>query len=95
VALVLAVQKNAVVVPSIAVQSGREGKFVFAVKPDNTVEVRPVTVRMTAGAETVIEKGLQSGERVVTDGQLGLAPGARIEIKTDTRVNSKTPEGRS
>lgn len=95
VTLVLAVLKDAIVVPSIAVQAGREGKFVFAVKPDNAVEVRPVTVRMTAGAETVIEKGLQAGERVVTDGQLGLVPDARIEIKTDTKVNSKTPGGRS
>jgi multidrug efflux system membrane fusion protein len=95
VTLVLAVQKDALVVPSIAVQAGREGKFVFAVKPDNTVEVRPVTVRMTAGSETVIEKGLQAGERVVTDGQLGLVPDTRIEIKTDTSINSKTPGGRS
>jgi multidrug efflux system membrane fusion protein len=95
VVLVLAVQKDALVVPSVAVQTGREGKFVFAVKPDNSVDVRPVTIRMTAGAETVIEKGLQAGERVVTDGQLGLVPGASIEIKTDTKVNSKTPERRS
>jgi multidrug efflux system membrane fusion protein len=95
VTLVLSVQKDALVVPSVAVQTGREGKFVFVAKPDNTVEARPVTVRMTAGEETIIEKGLQAGERVVTDGQLGLVPGAKIDIKTDFKANSKTPGGRS
>jgi multidrug efflux system membrane fusion protein len=95
VTLELSVQKDALVVPSVAVQTGREGKFVFAVKPDNTVEIRPVTVRMTSGEITVIEKGLQAGEQVVTDGQLGLVPGSRIDIKTDSKSNNKTPGGRS
>jgi multidrug efflux system membrane fusion protein len=95
VTLVLAVEKEAIIVPSVAIQAGREGKFVFVVKPDNTVTVRPVTARMTAGAETVIEKGLQAGERVVTDGQLRIIPGARIEIKTDANAESKIPMGRS
>ncbi len=95
VTLELSVQKDALVVPSVAVQTGREGKFVFAVKPDNTVEIRPVTARMAAGEITVIEKGLQAGEQVVTDGQLGLVPGSRIDIKTDSKSNNKTPGGRS
>jgi membrane fusion protein, multidrug efflux system len=95
VTLVLSIQKDALVVPSFAVQTGREGKFVFVAKPDNTVEVRQVVVRMAAGEETVIEKGLQAGERVVTDGQLSLIPGAKIDIKNDLKSNSKTPGGRS
>ena len=95
VTLVLSVQKDALVVPSVAVQTGREGKFVFVAKPDNTVEARPVIAHMADGEETVIEKGLQAGERVVTDGQLGLVPGAKIDIKTDFKANSKTPGGRS
>lgn len=95
VTLVLSIRKDALVVPSVAVQTGRDGKFVFAVKPDNTVEVRPVVTRMAAGEETVIEKGLQAGERVVTDGQIGLVPGSRIDIKNDLQSNSKTPGGRS
>jgi len=94
VTLILAVEKDAIVVPTVALQAGRDGKFVFVVKPDLTVGVRPVTVRMTSGVETVIEKGLQAGERVVTDGQLRLVPGAKIEIKADAKVNSKTPGGR-
>jgi len=95
VTLVLAVQKDALVVPSVAVQTGQEGKFVFAVKADNTVEVRPVKDLMATGPETVIEKGLQAGERVVTDGQLGLVPGSRIKIKTVTGANTVTSGGRS
>jgi len=95
VTLELSVQKDALVVPSVAVQTGREGKFVFAVKPDNTVEMRSVTARMTSGEITVIEKGLQAGEWVVTDGQLGLVPGSRVEIKSDSKSNNKTPGGRS
>ena len=94
VTLILAVEKDAIVIPTAALQAGREGKFVFVVKPDNTVVVRPVAARMTAGAETVIEKGLQIGERVVTDGQLRLIPGAKIEINADAKTSSKTPGGR-
>jgi multidrug efflux system membrane fusion protein len=95
VVFVLDVEKDAIVVPSVAIQAGREGKFVFVVKPDKTVEVRPVTVHMTVGAETVIEKGLQVGEHVVTDGQLRVIPGGKIEIKADVTGNTKTPKGRS
>ncbi len=90
VTLVLGVRKDALVVPAVAIQTGQEGKFVFVVKEDDTVEVRPVTVQMTSGTEAVIEKGLQAGERVVTDGQLGLVPGARIKIRTAAGEAGKT-----
>lgn len=94
VTLVLSTLKDALLVPSVAVQTGQEGKFVFVAKPDDTVEVRPVSIRLNAGAETVIGKGLRPGERVVTDGQLGLVPGAKIEIKNNTQPNNKSPKGR-
>jgi multidrug efflux system membrane fusion protein len=55
---------------------------VFVVKADHTVESRPVTVGRRLERETVVDKGLQAGERVVTEGQLRLAPGAKVEIKT-------------
>ncbi len=71
----------AVVVPAEAVQAGQEGSFVFVVKPDLTVESRRVNVGRRLPRELVIEEGLQAGERVVTDGQLRLVPGARVEIK--------------
>ncbi|MGE5254621.1 MAG: efflux RND transporter periplasmic adaptor subunit [Planctomycetaceae bacterium] len=81
VALTLAVEPAAVVVPAPALQTGQQGTFVFVVKPDHTVESRPVVTARTVGEEAVIERGLSPGEVVVTDGQLRLSPGARVEIK--------------
>jgi len=85
----LTTQPNAVVVPSQAVQTGQSGQYVFVIKNDLTVESRPVIVGRSLDGETVIEKGLQSGEKVVTDGQLRLVPGAKVEIKTPTGSNAK------
>jgi multidrug efflux system membrane fusion protein len=80
VALTLTTQ-DAVLVPPEAVQPGQQGTFVFVVRPDLTVESRRVKVGRRLPREIVIEEGLQAGERVVTDGQLRLVPGARVEIK--------------
>ena len=80
--LVLGVRKGALVVLAEAVQAGQDGKFVFVVKEDQTVELRPVAVQMATGVEAVIERGLGAGERVVTDGHLELVPGARVKIRT-------------
>ena len=66
--LTITVQREATVIPSQAVQSGQSGQFVFVVKPDQTVETRPVTVAGTVGDEVAIAKGIQPGETVVTDG---------------------------
>lgn len=70
----------ATVVPAEAVQSGQQGQYVYAVKPGNIVEMRPVTAGRTIEKKIVIEKGLAPGETVVTDGQLRLAPGAKIQV---------------
>jgi multidrug efflux system membrane fusion protein len=80
VALTLTTQR-AVVVPAQAVQAGQQGPFVFVVKPDLTVESRAVKVGRRLAKETVIDSGVAAGERVVTDGQLRLLPGSRVEIK--------------
>ena len=80
--LTLTEEPNVVVVPSQAIQTGQEGQYVFVVKPDLTVESRQVVAGRTINGETVIQKGLQVDERVVTDGQLRLYPGARVEVKT-------------
>jgi len=80
-ALTLRSQPNAVVVPSQAVQNGQQGQFVFVIKPDMTVESRPVIVSRSGDGRSVIEKGVTPGEQVVTDGQLRLVPGSRVEIK--------------
>jgi multidrug efflux system membrane fusion protein len=81
VALTLTTQTNATVIPAEAIQVGQQGQYVFVIKPDLTVETRPVVVARTLANEAVVEKGLAPGERVVTDGQLRLAPGAMVEIK--------------
>jgi membrane fusion protein, multidrug efflux system len=81
VVLTLARQTDAVVVPAQAVQNGQQGQFVFVVRGDRTVESRPIVVNRTIGAEAVVERGLAPGEVVVTDGQIRLAPGVRVEEK--------------
>jgi multidrug efflux system membrane fusion protein len=76
--ITLDTRKNAVVIPIQAVQTGQQGEFVYVVKTDNKVELRPVT-SIAVGDEAMIEKGLAAGETVVIDGQLRLTPGATVE----------------
>ena len=65
-------------VPAAAVQASQNGQYVYVVKPDHTVEMRPVNVERQQGDQMVIARGLTAGEEVVTDGQLRLTPGARV-----------------
>jgi membrane fusion protein, multidrug efflux system len=81
VTLVLDTDVHAVTVPAVAVQQGQEGLFVFVVKADLTVEKRTVEIKRSLDGTSVIGSGLKSGERVVTDGQLKLVPGSKVEIK--------------
>jgi multidrug efflux system membrane fusion protein len=81
VVVTLTTDPKAIVVPTVAVQAGQQGAYVFAVKPDQTVEMRPVTVARVRGAESVIAAGVTPGEIVVTDGHLRLVPGGRISVK--------------
>ena len=83
VVVTLTTDPKAVVVPSVAVQNGQQGTFVFVVKPDQTVEMRPVTVTRVSLSETVLASGVQPGDTVVTDGHLRLVPGSRISVKSD------------
>jgi membrane fusion protein, multidrug efflux system len=73
--------ETAVVVPSQAIQAGQQGPFVFVVKPDMSVESRKVEPGRRLERDTVITKGLAAGERIVTDGQLRLVPGSKVEVK--------------
>jgi multidrug efflux system membrane fusion protein len=81
VVLTLTVEKNVLVVPSPAVQTGQNGQYVMVVKTDMTVESRPVEVARTFEDKAVIRSGLKAGEQVVTDGLLRLAPGVKVEIR--------------
>lgn len=81
VTLKLSEQPNALVVPATAIQAGQQGNFVYVIKPNRTVEAREVTVGQTVGNQTVIKSGLQAGDRIVTDGQFNLTPGATVREK--------------
>src|SRR5438477_10852480 len=70
--------QTATVIPSEAVQAGQQGSFVYVVKPDQSVEPRPVTAGQTLSGKVIIEKGVAAGEMIVTDGQSRLFPGAKI-----------------
>jgi multidrug efflux system membrane fusion protein len=91
IALQLDELTNAVVVPSQAVQAGQNGQFIFVVKPDKTVEERPVTTGITFQGETVVSNGVKAGETVVTDGQLRLAPGVAVSAKSQSATVTNAP----
>ena len=79
VRLQLGTLHDALVVPAQAVQRGPDGDYVFAVQPDNTVKMQPVTTGGEAGAsQTVISKGLSAGVRVVTEGQFRLKQNSKV-----------------
>jgi multidrug efflux system membrane fusion protein len=78
--LTLTEQTNAVVVPAQALQTGQNGQFVFVISDDNVAQSRPVATGKTTNGFTVIEKGLNAGETIVTDGQLRLVPGSKVSI---------------
>jgi multidrug efflux system membrane fusion protein len=86
--LVLDVRKNAVVASSAAVQTGQQGTYVFVVKADHTAEMRPVTTGPTSGDQVVIEKGLAPGETIVTDGQVRVVPGGRVEERPAAKAGT-------
>ena len=81
ITLTVRTEVRALVVPSQAIQAGQQGQYVFVVKPDTTVESRPVVVAFANGPITIIRTGVQAGERVVTDGQLRLVSGTRVDVK--------------
>ncbi|PKN32699.1 MAG: efflux RND transporter periplasmic adaptor subunit [Deltaproteobacteria bacterium HGW-Deltaproteobacteria-19] len=90
-ALELTIQKNALVVPSPAVQKSQEGHYVFVIRQDKTVVQRPVTVDRAVGPETVLAKGVEPGEKVVTDGHLKLREGFPVETKEVKKATAGKP----
>ena len=80
--------QGATTLPSEAVQNGQQGQFVYVVKPDQTVEARRVTVGRAFGKRFVIDQGVAPGETVVTDGQLRLAPGARVQLIDPDKIGT-------
>ncbi len=79
--MTLAEESNATVIPSQAITAGQQGSLVYVVQADGTVAPRAVVSSRSVGGQAVIDKGLQPGETVVTDGQVRLVPGAKVQIK--------------
>ncbi|WP_051711400.1 efflux RND transporter periplasmic adaptor subunit [Andreprevotia chitinilytica] len=86
----LAQLHNVLVVPSVAVENGTDGSFVFVIKPDSTVDIRPVKTGGDEAGLTVIASGVAAGERVVTSGQSRLRAKSRVVISTASAVSAAT-----
>ena len=95
VVLTLGTQHDAVVIPAQAVQIGQDNSFVYTVKPDMIVEVRNVKTGTTYNDMMVIDDGIKPGEKVVTDGQLRLVPGAAVQAKEQQKNGPQKNAGGS
>jgi multidrug efflux system membrane fusion protein len=82
VKLRLAVEQNAVVAPTAAIQSGPTGNYVFVVGSDGVVDIRQIGVERETGEETIVQNGLAPGEIVVVDGQARLMAGSKVSVKS-------------
>ncbi|MGC2352161.1 MAG: efflux RND transporter periplasmic adaptor subunit [Candidatus Udaeobacter sp.] len=97
--LILTTRKNAMVVPQSVVQRGPQGTYAYVIKPDKTVEMRPIKVAQTENNQALIDNGLKAGEQVVVDGQYKLQPGSHVELTTpqpqQPAALGKPPTGKS
>jgi membrane fusion protein, multidrug efflux system len=92
--LILKIQKNATVIPSSVVQRGPQGTYAYVIKPDKTVEMRPIKVGRTEANLALVDNGLKTGEQVVVDGQYKLQPGTRVELTRPQQSSQPRPSGR-
>lgn len=95
VVVTLRTDPNAIVVPIAALQVSQQGSYVWTIKPDMTVEMRPVSVAQRIADKAVITKGVAPGERVVTEGQMRLENGVRVSIeqpKADAPAKVEAPQ---
>ena len=95
VRLLLKTQKNVLTIPSAAVQRGPEGLYVYVVKPDDTVQTKPIKVAEDTGEIAVIGDGLTEGERIVTAGQYRLKPGTHVQAQAAPGKSAPAPERKS
>jgi membrane fusion protein, multidrug efflux system len=101
--LILTTRKGAIVIPSGVVQRGQQGTYAYVIKPDKTVEMRPIKVAQTEANLALIDSGLNAGEQVVVDGQYKLQPGSHVELTTPqpqktvapAKEPTQTPAGKS
>jgi membrane fusion protein, multidrug efflux system len=93
VTLRLSERPNAITVPNEAIQTGQNGTFVYVVKANRSVEVRPVETSLRVDQDMVVDKGLEAGELVVTEGQLRLAPDSHVAIRNGQGGAPPSPAG--
>jgi multidrug efflux system membrane fusion protein len=92
VRLVLETLPKAVLVPAAATQDSANGPFVYVLKADDTAELRPVKLGQRQGELVVVEQGVQPGERVVMNGQLGVIPGSKVHVVTNPPPAASAPQ---
>ena len=93
--LLLQIQQQVLTIPSTAAQRGPNGIFAYVVKPDSTVEARPLKTSAETGDTLLVEGGLVEGERVVISNQYRLQPGTLVKTDADEDKTEKTPPGKN
>ncbi len=88
-------ERNALIIPSSALQRGPNGLFTYVVRPDATVEARPLQVGADSGTQVVVHKGLNAGEQVVTSNQYRLQPGAQVRVSAAVRASDQPGSSRA
>jgi multidrug efflux system membrane fusion protein len=91
--VLLQTRQHVLTIPSTALQRGPDGVFAYVVKADNTIEMRPLTLGEETGAVSIVEKGLQEGERVTTSNQYRLQPNAHVQVMTANNAAAKASGG--
>lgn len=91
--LVLSTIRGAVLIPATAPQMSAKGSYVYVIKPDSTAEQRQVTLGQRQGDLIVVENGLQGGEQIVTNGQIGVTPGGKVRIDKPAAANQTNADG--
>jgi membrane fusion protein, multidrug efflux system len=94
VRLVLATEKGAVLIPNEATQISQKGPFVYVIKPDQTAELRLVTLGQRQGGNVVVTNGLAAGENVVLTGHLTVVPGLKVKV-IQGQADTPNPTGKS
>ncbi len=95
VRLILSTKRNAVLIAAAAPQQSAKGPFVYVVKPDDTAELRPVTIGQQQGDLVVVTEGIKAGEKVVVNGQLGVTPGGKVRIEENMADAQNQTGGKS
>lgn len=93
--LLVDVKKDAIIVPSAAVQRSPQGAFVYLLNPDKTVTMRTVKTGVSQGGETAVVEGLAIGEQVVVDGAERLRDGSKVEVKEREQAGGQRAAGGS